>query len=93
MLGLKFIFHDFFEHGIIAVGQVAVVFDPGEFLFMVADVLSGVKPETVSDCVSSHLVFLLLFFDNLNKNDFVLAQKSREADGTPSAGQAATRTK
>jgi hypothetical protein len=60
---------------------------------MVADVLSGVKPETVSDCVSSHLVFLLLFFDNLTKNDFVLAQKCREADASASAGQAATRTK
>ena len=57
MLGLKFIFHDFFEHGIIAVGQVAVVFDPGEFLFMIADVLPGVNLESVSDCTSSHFAY------------------------------------
>ncbi len=91
MLGLKFIFHDFFEHGIIAVGQVAVVFDPGELLFMIADVLPCVNLESVSDCVSSHLLKLL--FNFLNLNDFVLAQGSREAGATASAGKAAQRTK
>ena len=65
MLGLKFIFHDFFEHGVIAVGHIPVVFDPGVILFVVPDALPAVKRETVSDCVSSHLL-CLLFVENLN---------------------------
>ena len=88
MFGLKFFFEDFFEHGVIAVGHIAVVPDPGVILFVTPDVLFAVKPETIDDCVSSHFLFLLfLFVENLN--NFVLTQNSREADASASAGQAA----